>query len=122
VLGGRRHGQARYQKTVLSEGRARSILGAGGTGPPSSGVPSGVESVKLDYERPETIRPALQDVDTLLLLSTTVDPERNGETIRSQSAIREGKAAAVTPAVRQLTGRDPIPSEQFARDHADKLR
>src|SRR5439155_2890935 len=38
VLGGRRHGQARYQKTVLSEGRAPSILGAGGTGPPSSGV------------------------------------------------------------------------------------
>src|SRR5207244_1494147 len=32
VLGGRRHGQARYQKTALSEGRAPSILGAGGTG------------------------------------------------------------------------------------------
>jgi len=31
-------------------------------------------------------------------------------------------AAAVTPVVRQLTGRDPIPFEQFARDHADKLR
>ena len=31
-------------------------------------------------------------------------------------------AAAVTPAVRQLTGRDPIPFEQFACDHADKLR
>jgi uncharacterized protein YbjT (DUF2867 family) len=241
-------------------------------------VPAGVESVKLDYERPETIRPALQGVDTLFLLSNTVDPERKvvdeakragvkrivklsvigaaeegftfarwhravekyieasglgwtflrpngfmqnvvtymGETIRSQSAIYspagnaaashidardvgavgarvltdkghegkayeltgpaaltygqiaeilsrvlgrtigyvpispeqyrqaavaagtpegyadalvdlnryylEGKAAAVTPAVRQLTGRDPIPFEQFARDYADKLR
>ena len=241
-------------------------------------VPAGVESVKLDYERPETIRPALQGVDTLFLLSNTVDPERKvvdeakragvkrivklsvigaaeegftfarwhravekyieasglgwtflrpngfmqnvvtymGETIRSQSAIYspagnaaashvdardvgavgarvltdkghegkayeltgpaaltygqiaeilsrvlgrtigyvpispeqyrqaavaagtpegyanalvdlnryylEGKASVVTPAVRQLTGRDPIPFEQFARDYADKLR
>jgi uncharacterized protein YbjT (DUF2867 family) len=241
-------------------------------------VPAGVESVPLDYERPESIRPALQGVDTLFLLSSTVDPERKvvdeakragverivklsvmraaeegftfarwhravekhieasglawtflrpngfmqnvvnymGETIRSQSAIYspagnaaashvdardigaagarvltekahdgkayeltgpaaltygeiaeilsralgrtiryvpispeqyrqaavaagtpegyadalvdlnryylEGKAAGVTPAVRQLTGRDPIPFEQFARDHAGKLR
>ena len=241
-------------------------------------VPAGVESVKLDYERPETIRPALQGVDTLFLLSNTVDPERKvvdeakragvkrivklsvigaaeegftfarwhravekyieasglgwtflrpngfmqnvvtymGETIRSQSAIYspagnaaashvdardvgavgarvltdkghegkayeltgpaaltygqiaeilsrvlgrtigyvpispeqyrqaavaagtpegyadalvdlnryylEGKASVVTPSVRQLTGRDAIPFEQFARDYADKLR
>jgi uncharacterized protein YbjT (DUF2867 family) len=241
-------------------------------------VPAGVESVKLDYERPETIRPALQGVDTLFLLSNIVDPERKvvdeakragvkrivklsvigaaeegftfarwhravekyieasglgwtflrpngfmqnvvtymGETIRSQSAIYspagnaaashidardvgavgarvltdkghegktyeltgpaaltygqiaeilsrvlgrtigyvpispeqyrqaavaagtpegyanalvdlnryylEGKASVVTPAVRQLTGRDAIPFEQFARDYADKLR
>ena len=241
-------------------------------------VPAGVESVKLDYERPETIRPALQGVDTLFLLSNTVEPERKvvdeakragvkrivklsvigaaeegftfarwhravekyieasglgwtflrpngfmqnvvtymGETIRSQSAIYstagnaaashidardvgavgarvltdkghegkayeltgpaaltygqiaeilsrvlgrtigyvpispeqyrqaavaagtpegyadalvdlnryylEGKASVVTPSVRQLTGRDAIPFEQFARDHADKLR
>ena len=241
-------------------------------------VPAGMESVALDYDRPETIRPALQGVDTLFLLSNTVDPELKvvdeakragvkrivklsvigaaaegftfarwhravekyieasglawtflrpngfmqnvvnymGETIRSQSAIyspagnaaashidardigavgarvltekghdgkayeltgpaaltdgqiaeilsrvlgrairyvpitreqykqaavaagtpegyadalldlyryyAEGKAAVVTPAVRELTGRDPIPFEQFARDHADKLR
>lgn len=241
-------------------------------------IPAGVESVALDYDRPETIRPALEGVDTLFLLSNTVDPERKvvdeakragvkrvvklsvlraaeegftfarwhraveqhieasglawtflrpssfmqnmvnyeGETIRSQSAIyasagdgavghidardigsvgvrvltekghdgkaydltgpaaltygqvaeilsralgrqiryvpispeqykeaviasgmpepyadalvdldryyAEGKAAVVTPAVRQLTGRDPIPFEQFAREHADKLR
>ena len=241
-------------------------------------VPAGVESVQLDYERPETIRPALQGVDTLFVLSNTVHPERKvvdeakragvkrivklsvigaaeegftfarwhravekyieasglgwtflrpngfmqnvvtymGETIRSQSTIYspagnaaashidardvgavgarvltdkghegkayeltgpaaltygqiaeilsrvlgrtigyvpispeqyrqaavaagtpegyadalvdlnryylEGKASVVTPSVRQLTGRDAIPFEQFARDHADKLR
>jgi uncharacterized protein YbjT (DUF2867 family) len=241
-------------------------------------IPAGVESVALDYDRPETIRPALQGVETLFLLSNTVDPERKvvdeakragvkrvvklsvigaaqeeftfarwhravekhieasglawtflrpngfmqnvvnymGETIRSQSAIyapagnsaashidardigavgarvltekghdgkayeltgpapltygqiaeilsrvlgrtiryvpispeqykqaavaagtpagyadalvdlyryyMEGRAVVVTPAVRQIAGRDAIPFEQFAKDHADKLR
>jgi uncharacterized protein YbjT (DUF2867 family) len=33
-----------------------------------------------------------------------------------------GKASRVSPAVKQLTGRDPIAFEQFARDHAEKLR
>ena len=257
-------------------GRSAGVRAGYRTRPQS--VPAGVESVKLDYERPETIRPALQGVDTLFLLSNTVDPERKvvdeakragvkrivklsvigaaeegftfarwhravekyieasglgwtflrpngfmqnvvtymGETMRSQSAIYspagnaaashvdardvgavgarvltdkghegkayeltgpaaltygqiaeilsrvlgrtigyvpispeqyrqaavaagtpegyanalvdlnryylEGKASVVTPAVRQLTGRDPIPFEQFARDYADKLR
>jgi uncharacterized protein YbjT (DUF2867 family) len=257
-------------------GRSARVRAGYRTRPPN--VPAGVESVQLDYERPESIRPALQGVDTLFLLSSTVDPERKvvdeakragverivklsvmraaeegftfarwhravekhieasglawtflrpngfmqnvvnymGETIRSQSTIYspagtaaashvdardigaagarvltekahdgkayeltgpaaltygeiaeilsralgrtiryvpispeqyrqaavaagtpegyadalvdlnryylEGKAAGVTPAVRQLTGRDPIPFEQFARDHADKLR
>jgi uncharacterized protein YbjT (DUF2867 family) len=39
-------------------------------------IPPGVESVALDYDRPETIRPALQGVDTVFLVSNTVDPER----------------------------------------------
>jgi uncharacterized protein YbjT (DUF2867 family) len=230
-------------------------------------LPAGVESVALDYERPETIRPALVGVETLFLLSSTVAPETgvvdeakrvgvkrivklsvigaaeeeytiarwhravekhieasglswtflrpNGfmqnivnhmaETIRSQSAIyssagngavshvdvrdigavgarvlteaghegkayeltgpaaltygqiaetlsrvlgrpikyvpgtpeqykqsdalvdlnryyAEGKASRVSPAVKQLAGRDPIPFEQFARDYVDRLR
>jgi uncharacterized protein YbjT (DUF2867 family) len=34
----------------------------------------------------------------------------------------EGKAAVVTPAVRQITGRDPITFDQFAQDYADRLR
>lgn len=34
----------------------------------------------------------------------------------------EGKAAEVTPAVRLITGQDPITFEQFAKDHADRLR
>jgi uncharacterized protein YbjT (DUF2867 family) len=39
-------------------------------------IPRGVESVALDFEKPETIRPALAGVDTVFLLSTMVDPER----------------------------------------------
>lgn len=35
---------------------------------------------------------------------------------------RSGAAARVTSAVKDLTGRDPIPFEQFARDHAGALR
>jgi uncharacterized protein YbjT (DUF2867 family) len=39
-------------------------------------VPKGMESVALDYDRPATIRPALKDVETLFLLSNSVDVER----------------------------------------------
>ena len=39
-------------------------------------IPKGIESVALDFDKPETIRPALAGVDTVFLLSTMVDPER----------------------------------------------
>ena len=39
-------------------------------------IPKGVESVALDFDKAETIRPALLGVDTVFLLSTMVDPER----------------------------------------------
>jgi uncharacterized protein YbjT (DUF2867 family) len=38
-------------------------------------LPAGVESVPLDYDRPETLSPALRGVETLFLLSNTVAPE-----------------------------------------------
>lgn len=38
-------------------------------------VPEGVETVALDYEKPETIAPALRGVETVFLLSSTVQPE-----------------------------------------------
>lgn len=40
-------------------------------------VPAGVEGVQLDFDRPETLAPALRGVDTLFLLSSTVAPEAN---------------------------------------------
>ncbi|PYQ08129.1 MAG: NAD(P)-dependent oxidoreductase [Acidobacteria bacterium] len=39
-------------------------------------LPAGVEAVPLDYDRPETIRPALEGVGTIFLISTTVAPEK----------------------------------------------
>ena len=39
-------------------------------------IPKGVESVALDFDKPETIRPALAGVETVFLLSTMVEPER----------------------------------------------
>jgi len=38
-------------------------------------VPEGVESVALDYDRPDTLRPALKDVRTLFLVSNSITPE-----------------------------------------------
>jgi uncharacterized protein YbjT (DUF2867 family) len=40
-------------------------------------VPAGGEAVALDYGRPETLAPALRGVETVFLLSSTVEPERN---------------------------------------------
>jgi uncharacterized protein YbjT (DUF2867 family) len=36
--------------------------------------------------------------------------------------LRERREAPVSPAVRELLGRDPIPFDRFARDHTDALR
>jgi uncharacterized protein YbjT (DUF2867 family) len=38
-------------------------------------VPEGVESVALDYNRPLTLRPALEGVETLFLVSNSITPE-----------------------------------------------
>ena len=40
-------------------------------------VPDRVESVAIDFDKPETIRPALAGVESLFLLSNAVAPERN---------------------------------------------
>jgi uncharacterized protein YbjT (DUF2867 family) len=38
-------------------------------------LPAGVESVALDYNRPDTLRPAFKDVETLFLVSNSITPE-----------------------------------------------
>lgn len=39
-------------------------------------IAAGIEPVHLDYDRPETIRPALEGVQTLFLVSNAVAPEK----------------------------------------------
>src|SRR5712691_783150 len=72
-------------------------------------VPAGVESVALDYERPETIRPALQGVETLFLLSSTVAPER--------SVVDEARRAGVKRVVKLSVFGAPEEEFTFARWH-----
>jgi uncharacterized protein YbjT (DUF2867 family) len=55
-------------------------------------VPAGVESVALDYERKETLAPALRGVETVFLLSNAVEPER--------AVIDEAKKAGVRRVVK----------------------
>jgi hypothetical protein len=56
------------------------------------------------------------------ILLSVIGAAEEGFTFARWRRAVEGKASVVTPAVRQLTGRDPIPFAQFARDYADKLR
>lgn len=50
-------------------------------------LPTGVNAVTLDFEKPETLPAAFRGVDTLFLLSSTVAPERN--------AVKAAQAAGV---------------------------
>jgi uncharacterized protein YbjT (DUF2867 family) len=72
-------------------------------------VPPGVESVALDFEKPETIRPALAGVETVFLLSNTVDPERN--------VVDEAKRAGVKRIVKLSVFGAPEEGFTFARWH-----
>ncbi len=51
-------------------------------------LPKGVESVALDYEKPETIPPALAGVETLFLLSNTVEPEKKVVDAAKRAGVR----------------------------------
>jgi len=72
-------------------------------------VPKGVESVALDYDRPDTVRPALKDVETLFLLSNTVDVERK--------VVDEAKKAGVKRIVKLSVFRAEEEGFTFARWH-----
>jgi len=61
-------------EVVRALGAVKSRVRAGYRTRPQN-VPEGVESVALDYDRPNTLRPALKDVDTLFLVSNSITPE-----------------------------------------------
>jgi uncharacterized protein YbjT (DUF2867 family) len=72
-------------------------------------VPKGVESVALDYDRPDTVRAALKDVETLFLLSNAVDVERK--------VVDEAKKAGVKRIVKLSVLRAEEEGFTFARWH-----
>jgi uncharacterized protein YbjT (DUF2867 family) len=72
-------------------------------------IPEGVEPVALDYDRPETIPPALRGVQTLFLLSNTVEPERR--------VVDEAKRAGVKRIVKLSVWRAAEEGYTFARWH-----
>jgi len=77
------------------------------THPPS--LPSGATAVQLDYERPDTLAPALRGVETLFLLSSTVAPE--------VAVVREARAAGVKRIVKLSVWGAPLPGFTFGSWH-----
>lgn len=72
-------------------------------------VPKGVDSVALDFDKPETIRPALAGVETLFLLSNMVEPEKK--------VVDEAKRAGVKRVVKLSVNGAAEESFTFARWH-----
>jgi uncharacterized protein YbjT (DUF2867 family) len=72
-------------------------------------VPSGVESVALDFDSPETVAAALMGVETVFLLSNMVDPERK--------VVDEAKRAGVKRIVKLSVSGAAEESFTFARWH-----
>ena len=88
-------------------GRGRSFRAGYRTRPQN--VPAGQEAVQLDFEKPETLGPALSGVDTVFLLSSTVAPEA--------AAVRAAKAAGVRRIVKLSVMRSAREEFTFARWH-----
>ena len=72
-------------------------------------VPPGVEAVQLDFEKAETLGPALRGVETVFLLSSTVAPEAN--------VVREAKTAGVKRIVKLSVMRAAREEFTFAKWH-----
>lgn len=80
----------------------------------------GIRTVELDYTRPETIAPALEGVDTVLLVSGT---DFGSRAAQHQNVIDAAKAAGVTKLVytsapRATTADYPIAVEHKATEEA----
>jgi uncharacterized protein YbjT (DUF2867 family) len=72
-------------------------------------LPAGVEAVQLDYDRPETLAPALRGVDTVFLLSSTVAPEAG--------VVREARAAGAKRIVKLSVWAAGAPGFTFGAWH-----
>ena len=88
---------ARYKAAYHSAEKAGKARGAG------------IDAVVLDYDKPETLPPALKGADTVFLLSTLVAPEL--------SVVREAKAAGVSRIVKQSVWGAGEEAFSFAKWH-----
>jgi len=78
-------------------------------------VPSGVETVALDYDRAETLAPALRGVESVFLLSSTTGPSELLD--REGRVVDEAKRAGATRIVKLSVIGAPEGRFQFARWH-----
>lgn len=72
-------------------------------------LPAGVEAVQIDFDKPETLPPALRGAETLFLLSSAVMPEKN--------VLPEAKKAGVARVVKLSVWRADEQEYTFARWH-----
>lgn len=64
-------------------------------------VPPGQEAVQLDFEKPETLGPALRGVETMFLLSSTVAPEANVVRAAKDAGVRRIVKLSVVRSARE---------------------
>ena len=64
-------------------------------------VPAGHEAVALDFDKPETLGPALRGIETLFLLSNTVAPEANVVRAAREAGVRRIVKLSVMHAARE---------------------
>lgn len=89
------------------EGRGARVRAGYRTRPQN--VPRGAEAVALDFDRPQTLAPALRGVETVFLLSSTVAPEAN--------VVREAAKAGVKRIVKLSVWGAGTPSFTFGSWH-----
>jgi uncharacterized protein YbjT (DUF2867 family) len=87
-----------------------------------------VKSLQIDYNKPESLREALEDVDRVFLL-TPFQPDMVQlssnllkEIDNTGDIIRRGYASQVSSAVEEVTGKRPISFSQFAKDYIEAFR
>lgn len=103
---------------LLARGAAPSDVVGGARRPERAQLPDGVAVVELDYDRPETLGPALAGVDTLVLVSAS-EPGRRAQ--QHGAVIEAAEAAGVrrlvyTSLLRADTSPLPLAPEHVATE------
>lgn len=104
---------------LLARGASPAEVVAGARSPERASLPDGVRVVELDYDRPETLAPALDGVTTLVLVSGS----EVGQRARQHAAVIEAARAAGVGRIvyTSLTRADSSPLP-LAPEHAETER